>query len=81
MSSDLFNKVTKEVIIYKSYVMYMYKWELALNNQQGFLRYKNTTNKPTNIQKCPHFVVWFHFFFFVGNVILTNVAFLLLGKA
>ena len=48
MNSGSFKKVICKLFVYKSYIsnIFMYKQDLALNNQQG--RYAIKINQPTN---------------------------------
>ena len=51
MSSGAFKNVTYKLFVYKSYIRFMYKEDLALNNLQGLICYKTQpTNQSTSHQ-------------------------------
>ena len=47
MDSGLFEMLPKKIFVYKLYIFYMYKLDLALNNLQGLICHKTQLTKPT----------------------------------
>ena len=62
MNSGSFKILCKKIFIYKSYILYMYKQDLTLNNQQQLICYKT---QPTS---------FFFFFFFLLLLLLLMTA-------
>ena len=49
--SDLFKKVTNKPFVYKSYIQYIYKEDLVLNNKQGVIYHKTLPTNKTKRRK------------------------------